>query len=930
MRKVILFFSVIISCCAFAQTGELSGIILDDEISGEGLPFADVYIEGTTKGTNTDMEGKFTISGIEPGVYTVGISFVGYETKKISGVTIVAGQLTKISETLGLSAATLDVVEVVANTSVKESEKALLTAQKKADVIVEAIGSQELSRKGVSDAAAAVTKLAGVTRSSVKSEIYIRGLGDRYVNTTLNGLPLPSNDIEKKNIDLDLFSSDIIQNISVSKSYTPSFYGDFGSGNVNIKSKEHSGDDFFSLEIGSNANTVSVTEQTLRNQGTGFAGFYRRHAINPFNVSVLDLVDPVNAESNIGVSGKLSFGKKISFDNGSRLSLFGSASFDSRYDLREGSAVDFTIVERQAFESATEYEYNRTTTLIGSAVFKINPDNKLKYTSLYINDATDEIGYYGLDGNGRNREARIDTDKGFFVSNSQFDQNTIVVNQLLGENDINDKLSLDWGIGYNKVLARQPDRKRFVFEQYDLLLDNDPTTNATFFNNTRFDNQRYFQDIIDDEWNARVELSYELNGNVSFDLGYNFRTKERDFSNIRYGYDFATDRIQSSSVTNLNGIINADNFNQGIYEIAVFNGLDPLAPTRNTPGLPENTYTGELNIHAAYLNTKIKVGEKLSLVPALRIEDFSQEIVYDAINLDPRDPRFQQANEIFFLPSLNVKYSAFDNANVRLSGSRTVSNPEFKEVAPYIYEDVTTRVGGNPDLLGETAFSDIYNIDAKFEYFPSSGELLSLAVYGKQINDPVNKVITSDATGVQRFFRTGDKAEVIGLEIEARKNLISVDDKSILTGGLNISLTKTEQDLKTVNAQSPGGFNTSFSDKTSDELQGASPWIINADLTYKPKLGDYKPQITLVYSQSSDRIDALGGGKLGNIVEKSVPFLDLVLKSSFTENLSMSLAVKNILNQNLDFIREDTPQGDVLISRYKQGLDIGINFKYNF
>jgi len=927
MKRLLPILLLISSFYAFAQTGEVTGVILDKEYNNQPLPFADVYIKGTTKGASTDFDGKFTISNIDAGTQTLIITFVGYETKQVT-INIEAGKTTTINESLS-AGQTLESVVVQGTSAVKESEAALLQEQKKAVTIVEAIGSEELSRKAVSDASGAVAKISGISKQgSGGNNVYVRGLGDRYLNTTFNGLPLPSNDVEKKNIDLNLFASSIIQNVAVSKTFASEFYGDFGAGNVNIASKEHSGKSFIALEIGSTANTEGLSEQAFRTEATGFSGFFRRHSINPFNVSATENVDPIKAESNVGVSGSLAAGKKWSFDNNSSLSLFGSASFDTYAEFREGSAVDFSTVERQAFSNINEHEFGRTTTLLGTAVYKINPKNKIKFTSLYVNDATDEVGFYGLDGQGRNREGRISTDEGFFISNTQFDQNTIIVNQLTGNNKISDKLKLNWGAGYNKVLARQPDRRRFVFEQFNLALDDDPTTNATFFNNVDFDNQRYFQDIVDDEFNFRANANYELNEAVKLNVGYNFRNKERDFQNIRYGFSFDGDRVEAPSVFNLNSVINQDNLGE-LYDLVVFRPIDNLNPNPNQPGLAENTYNGKLLVHAGFLGSSIQFGEKLNVSPGLRIEKFNQEITYDAINISPVDPRFREADELFFLPSLNAKYELKDNINLRLSASRTVSTPEFKEVSPHVYEGVNSRIGGNPDLLGSTPFSNIYNVDTKFEYYLERGEIISFTLFGKQINDPVNRVITSDATGVQRFFRTGDKAEVWGFEIEARKKLIlNADDDPILSGGFNFAYTNTRQDLKTVNSEVPGGFNTAFN-RTSDQLQGASPIIVNADLTYNLPFEKFKPQATIVYSQFSDRINALGAGNLGNIIEKSIPTLDFVWKNKFNENVDLSFIAKNILNPNIDFIREDS-SGDILISRYKRGLDIGIKIKYNF
>ncbi|WP_273005018.1 carboxypeptidase-like regulatory domain-containing protein, partial [Leeuwenhoekiella blandensis] len=222
MRQFYLFLiGIIFSAATWAQgTGSIVGVLSDKEVNNEPLPFATVQIKNTSKGTTTDFDGLYEISNVEAGTYTLVFSFVGYETVEVPNVVVEADKVTTINAGLGATAAALD--EVVITTTVsRESEVALLLEQKKAVSIQQSIGADELARKGVSDAAAAIAKISGVSKQSGGAgNVYVRGLGDRYLNTTYNGLTLPSNDIEKKNMDLDLFPSDIIQNVAVSKAYS--------------------------------------------------------------------------------------------------------------------------------------------------------------------------------------------------------------------------------------------------------------------------------------------------------------------------------------------------------------------------------------------------------------------------------------------------------------------------------------------------------------------------------------------------------------------------------------------------------------------------------------------------------------------------------------------------------------------------------------
>ncbi len=220
------------------------------------------------------------------------------------------------------------------------------------------------------------------------------------------------------------------------------------------------------------------------------------------------------------------------------MSLFTTAAFGSSFEYRRGQFANVTAAANTIFKDAEEFEFTRNTTAMANVVYRINNDHKIKFNSLFINDATDEVGRFGIDGRGYNRNTIADNDDfGFFTQNVQFEQEMIFVNQILGTSNLNENLKLDYGLGYNKVLARQPDRKRIALERFENTLDNDPSTNAIFFRNVDFDNQRYFQNIEDSEFNARVNLGYEKSENLKFNFGYNGRTKQRTFDNQRYGYE---------------------------------------------------------------------------------------------------------------------------------------------------------------------------------------------------------------------------------------------------------------------------------------------------------------------------------------------------------------------------------------------------------
>jgi len=341
LALVILFSSTVLLS---QETGSIIGKLTDKELNNEPLPFANVF-----------------------------------------NVEVVANKVTTVNVPMSASQGfALD--EVVITTSArKDSEVALLLEQKNATVLQEAISAEALTLKGIDDAAGAVAQISGISKQQGSSNVYVRGLGDRYQNTTMNGLSLPSNDVNKKNIDLNLFSSSIIENVAVSKAYSSDFYGDFAAGNVNIDSKEYTGDGYLSVSLGSGINSNAIGEDFLQSEGTSFFGFYNRYNNNPFAVILSHGVDPESMSAPININGSIEGGYSINLNDESRLSFFGTASFGNGYEFLQGPARDFTNVLKFDFPNTAEYAYKTTTTVLGNIVYKINNENKIKYSSLFIN-----------------------------------------------------------------------------------------------------------------------------------------------------------------------------------------------------------------------------------------------------------------------------------------------------------------------------------------------------------------------------------------------------------------------------------------------------------------------------------------------------------------------------------------------------------------
>lgn len=911
MKKITLILTLFFAAILQAQnTGSISGKLTDKEYDNEPLAFANVLIKGTTKGATSDMEGAYRLENLEAGTYTIIYSFVGYETQELE-VTVVANTVTTVNVIMSASAASL--AEVVITTSARrETETALLLDQRKAVEIKQSIGAQELSRKGVGDVATAVTKTTGVSKQEGSNNIYVRGLGDRYNSTSINGLPVTSNDPEKKNISLDIFPTDIVEFISIDKVYGPKISGDFAGGNVDITSVNYKGKGMFEFSLGSNVGSNAINKYNNFNLQDGPNRFgFSSYGVpnNPFSAyNFGNSLVPVK-QTPVGSSFGLKAGKSFNIGGEGSLNLFATASFDNGFEYREGinQSVNAQGARLKSFQQE-RYSYNTNTTGMFNANYRVNSNHNIAYNFLMVNSSNQSRDTYA----GFIRD--IAEDDNGLIQRGTYIQNTLFVNQLLGNHKLSDDIDLDWGASYNKVEGNMPDRTQ------NTLRFSEDAGGYTFAQNTITDNHRYYQNLIEDELAANVALSYKWNENEDGEargkvtLGYNGRLKKRDFEAIQF--NFRVSGLQLGTVVdpnNLDSFLNQTNYSNGIFSIESFAGLTP------------QVYKGEQIINAGFANVEYKLSDRLSSVFGLRFEKVEQTVSWRTqLDASGRGNRFNR-NE--FLPSIVLKYELNEKQNLRLGASKTYTLPQFKERALFIYEDVTEVKVGNPDLYP----SQNYNLDLKWEMFPKSSEVLSLTAFGKYILDPINEITLASSTNDISFINTGDAGYVYGAELEMRKDIFNFGelDANKLSLGFNASYMQTYQELDSEKIRRETKYNTNLTNDTSS-FTGASDLLINADVSFvKNFKNDSNMMATMAYSFFSDRLYALGVESKGNLIDKGVGTLDFILKTKINKNLGIDLTLKNILNPTYKRVQENAAQ-DITVLSYKRGafFKLGVNYKF--
>ena len=917
MRNLLVVFVLFVSITVFAQDrGTVEGTVTDKEMNNETLPFANVFVKGTSIGTTTDFDGKYLLS-LEEGDYTIVYSFVGYTVVE-EQITVVAGENYVIDKLLGASEGiTMDEVIVKASVS-REKESALLVEKKKAVVMTTAIGAQELSRKGVSDVAGAVTKMSGVSKQEGSGGVFVRGLGDRYNITTLNGLPLPSNNPSNKNIDLSVFTTDVVEAIDVSKTFETKNYGDFGGANINIKSKNFRGQPYVKVGLGAgiNSNVAGLSNFYLQD-GPSSTGFGEQEIpespTTPINYTTS--WDRVKSSSILNKGFALSAGRSFEVGEEGSLNAFITASHNTDTGFKTGIQRGNVDVQGDPKTDylVDSYGFDTNTTVMGSLNFKMNANHSIAFSSLFLNSTMQDYSEYV--GNNEEFDGGTDPneDNEFgIIQRGTFDRTQLFVSQLLGEHDFSERVSLDWAAGSSSLNNDIPDRMQNTFVPSRVNEDE-----YTFFSNSAIDNHRYYQELTEDELSANAMLSFKFAENSEeeykgvFKAGYSGRFKNVAFESNQFDFNIKNNvfSFDVEDVNNVDNYLNEDNFYNLNYNINQIT----------------QQYFGDQFIHAFLSSIQYGFSEKFTAVLGLRLESIYQSIGF-ITTLVP-DGKFIELNENQFLPSFSGKYSVTDKQSIKFAGSQTYTLPQQKEKVKMLYEEVTQAYIGNPDLYS----SSNYNFDLGWEFFPTAGELISVTGFGKMIQNPINEVFINSASGEISYLNSGDLATVVGVEFELKKKIVEFVNSKDLTNklslGVNLSVMQSNQDFNAEKVSDETDYGANFTYEEGS-LTGASDVLGNADVSYFAEISENSNLMaTLSYGYFSDKMKAIGTQGRGNLIDQANSTLDFVLKSELNKRLNIGLAVKNITDPAYVSIQETQ---NVILSSYKKGVNYSLSLAYKF
>lgn len=893
-RYCLGFILWIIGISLQAQTGKITGTILDSE-NKESVIGASILIENTNKGTITDIDGRFTLTEVPVGTCTLIISYIGYQTLKRSDIVLESGKETNVDLLLTPDNLVLESVEVVARAN-RENENVLMLEQQKALLSTQSVGARELSRKGIGNAQAAVAQVSGISKQEGVKNVFVRGLGDRYNATLLNGFPIPSEDPEYKNIALEFFGTDVIQRIGVNKVFGGSDYSDVGGAIIDITSKELMGDYALKFDVSGGINTSAVGTDFLRQDGSNYMGIAetKRPLDNQFDF--INSLDPTVVSLPLNHSYGLSGGKSYQIgENSNPLSFFVVASYSTDYFYTEETVRNAntagTIWQNQ---TGSKYAQNINQLVLGNVTYGINRKHNLQYNFMLIHANDQYVGEYS----GFNGERYQDSpDYTGVLRRQQTNDNLLLVNQLSSDWELSKRLKLDAGVSYNTVKGNEPDRREnnFSHQEQDL------------YSLTKSNRQkRFFSTLTDDDFNVKAGLSYRLNDrfeseNSVLKVGYNGRFSDNSFEAIEYNFTAPNEAFAIEDVK-LDDWYNQSNLTDGDFRM-----------TKGTP----NTYDVTKRIHSGFVEASYQLSKKLTGNIGFRMDKVDMTVDYHVQHVAPGT---KEINRNFYLPSFNLKYDVNEDNSLRLGLSKTYTLPQSKEISPYQYINISFASQGNPNLKP----SDNYNVDLKWDYYISPGELFSLTGFYKYIRNPIGRVDEGNSAGLLTYNNISDYATVGGVEIEVRKNLFNrfnteLEKMNRLSVGLNASYIYTNLKLHIRNT-----------DVRDSGLEGASPFLANVDVSYSYTKKEKNITGALVFNYFSNRIHTVGAGGFNDIIEEGVPTLDFVLSYKFNKHVTLKANASNLIDASFRLTRESSSGENVILNEFKKGQIIGLGFNYEF
>ena len=951
MRYIFLAF-LLASINAFAQKGTIRGTVIEDS-NGEPLFGVTVQIKGTTTGAITDFDGKFEIQAA-PGTYDLQASFVSFQTVVVSGLSVEEEEVTLIDQIrLKEDVELLEEVVVTAEV-IRTTEAALITVKRKSANLIDGISAASFRKIGDNDAAAAAKRITGVSIEGGKY-VYVRGLGDRYTKTLLNGMEIPGLDPDRNTLQMDIFPTNVLSNIVVAKTFTADLPADFTGGLVNIETQDvpdiktttaqvglgynsrmHFNSDFLTYEGGktdwlgfddgtrelhiSDAEVTEVQNAYILNP-TSAEGIAYQNQLNGFNKQLGAIKDKSFMNFNLGFAtgnqkdiglGTLGYNVALTYR---RTTEFYDDALFSRY-LIDNNQQQLVLAEEQIGSYGTD------NVLLGGLVGVALKRNNSKYriNFLRLQNGESKAGLFDAE-----TTIAIGTDLDGVQTNLEYSQKSLT-NMLLSGEYFLDRWVLSWKFSPTKSAIVDPDIR---FTKYEAL----PSGGFEIGTGNSGLPQRIWRDLNETNYSSRLDAKreYKLSGrdaNVKFGVGSTI--KQRDFIIRQFDID-----VNQEDFTG--------DFNELMSEENLWPNSDANFHVAQYVGGNVNQFDATTTNFSGYVSNEFSPLDRLKAIVGVRAEAYKQNYTgqnQSGVVLDDEEV----IDEFNLFPTGNFTYSLTQDQNIRFAYTRTIARYSFKE-ASFIeyYDPLTGRTflgslspiednQGNQIWDGNIRSTLINNFDLRWERFGNRGQIISVSGFLKKFNDPIEVVQIASADNNFQPQNVGD-ATVYGLELEFRQSLEKINPSLsdfFVSGNATWSKSEirmTDQEFESRQRVARANENVS----RNRELQGQAPYIINAGLSYDGTNNGL--EVGLYYNVQGATLTYTGG--VNGIPDVySVPFhsMNFSVNKTFGEDEKMRLTfrVNNILNDKREWEYQSFGVEDRPFEARSIGTQISVGFRYSF
>lgn len=902
----------------------VEGVVVDEE---SGLPVAGarVSVGGADGFGRTDAEGRYSVEA-RAGIHDVSLVHPRYGTMSRADVELVAGQVTVLDFSV-VPGRGGEEEFVVTAPRVEGGAAAMLEERRESGAVTDVIGLEQMSRSGDSDAAGALKRMTGVTVVGGKY-VYVRGLGERYSLTLMNGATLPSPEPERRVVPLDMFPASVLESMVISKTYTPDLPGDFGGGAILLRTRGFPEELKLNVQIQGRLSPGSTFTRGLvpRVRGgtdwLGVDGGFRdlpaevvaATADSPlvlrdmfsdkgFTAEELDAITKSmpnqwgTRREKIAPDGSVSFTVGDSWQLGiARLGFMASGLYDNSWERTERRTWDYVVGAEGALQPANRYAFDETTNniVLGgllNAGVDLTEDHQIRVNSL-VDRITDSEARayegYNTDATGDIRATRL-----------QWIERMLLSEQILGHHVIDPALGLeiDWRYTWSRATRDEPGTKEV---RYDLGSETGEWSasgrsdgNSIRFSEVRDDNHDLGLDLAlpFDQWTGE-EARVKVGGALMF--------KDREVDTRRFYYRFYGELAQDPDLLLLPP--------EGIFATGNL-GVDGFLLSESTR--PTDNYTAEQATRGIYGMTDLPLGLDFRLLGGLRVEHSEQVVrTFELFNPDqvPVESRLVTTD---YLPAGTLSYEIINGMLVRAGYGRTLSRPDFGELSPSTKSDVigSGETAGNPALRRTL----IDNYDVRWEWYFTEVESVSFGGFYKAFHDPIEMVIVP-STDTLITFENAKSAQNFGLELDFRKNFgfFAAPLEGLYVAG-NAALIRSRIQLR------EGGNQT-----THDRpLQGQSPFVVNAQLGYEN--ADSGTALAVLYNVQGRRISKVGAMGAPDVYEEPFHQLDFVASQELTHGFKLTFKAKNLIDGEVRFL-----QGGETTELLRRGRVFSLALSYTY